>query len=476
MKLNAPLLGLILFSGALIAAEAAPARPNFVIIIADDMGWNDSTPYGHPRIQTPHLDRMAKAGMRFDNAYLTCSSCSPSRCSLNTGRYPHNTGAGELHLPMPGDQVLFASELRKLGYHTAAAGKWHMGPDVKKQYDVVKEGGGEGGYADWMNLLADRPRDKPFYLYLASTDPHRPYGPNAIRNPHKPGDVVVPPYLPDVPEVRADLALYYDEIGRLDEHVGRVMAELKKQNVLDNTLVLFMSDNGRPFPRAKTTVYEDGNRTPFIIQWPAVVKGGQVNANLVSSVDVASTFVDLAGGKPAPSFQGVSFAATLRDPKVKVRNEVFAEHNWHDYTARKRSIRTERYLYIRNDCPELTLSPPADAVKSDTFQAMIKLHEAGKLPQSQSDCFTLPRPAEELYDVVKDRFQMTSIAADPAQQTTLAELRKSLDEWQTRTGDVKPDRLRGDEFDRRTGNPIPGAKKGKAAGKAGGKAGKKSDQ
>ena len=455
------LVGAALLLGAATARAATP--PNFLIIIADDMAWNDSGAYGHPHIRTPNIDRLAKSGMRFDNAYLTCSSCSPSRCSINTGRYPHSTGAPELHLPMPGDQVLFASVLRKLGYHTAATGKWHMGPAVKSQYDVVLESTAHitptnaGCYAHWLEVLQNRPKDKPFYIYLASTDPHRPYSPGAIAQPHTPADVVVPPYLPDIPEVRTDLALYYDAIARLDEHVGEVLDELDRQKLTDNTVVLFLSDNGRPFPRCKTTVYEDGDRTPFIVRWPAVVKPGSVNTNLVSSVDIASTFVDLAGGKPPGSFQGVSFAPMLRDTSVKVRSEVFAEHNWHDYEARKRSIRTERYLYIRNDDPGKTLSPPADAVKSMTFQAMIKLHDAGKLPPEQSDCFTQPRPAEELYDVVKDRFQMVNIAADPAQATTLAELRQSLDKWQQETADVKPATLRPDEYDRRTGDRLPDA-------------------
>ncbi|MEZ6068226.1 MAG: sulfatase-like hydrolase/transferase [Planctomycetaceae bacterium] len=136
-------------------------RPNFVVFIADDMAWDDCGAYGHPHVRTPNIDRLAREGMRFDRAYLTCSSCSPSRCSILTGRYPHNTGAGELHLPLPIEQRLFPTALREAGYYTAAAGKWHLGNAVKDQLDEVREGGGPGGEAYWEPLLEDRPRDRP---------------------------------------------------------------------------------------------------------------------------------------------------------------------------------------------------------------------------------------------------------------------------------------------------------------------------
>ncbi|HPZ83303.1 MAG TPA: sulfatase, partial [Thermogutta sp.] len=239
-------------------------RPNFLVIIADDMACEDCGAYGHPHIKTPNIDQLAREGMLFERAFLTCSSCSPSRTSLLTGRYPHATGAAELHQPVPPDQLLVTTPLREAGYFTAAAGKWHLGPHVKSQFDVVREGGGDGAYDYWLPVLKERPKDKPFFIWLATTDPHRPYGPNRIPEPHTPQDVIVPPYLPDVPEVREDLALYYDEIGRLDTWVGRIREELIAQGVWDQTMVVFLSDNGRPFPRCKTTVLDSGVRTPLI--------------------------------------------------------------------------------------------------------------------------------------------------------------------------------------------------------------------
>lgn len=134
---------LLLFLTGLPALLSAPARPpNFIVMIADDMAWDDCGAYGHPNLRTPHIDALATAGMRFDRAFLTTSSCSPSRCSILTGRYPHSTGAAELHLPLPADRVLFTTALRGAGYYTASAGKWHLGEAAKGQFDRVKVGVG----------------------------------------------------------------------------------------------------------------------------------------------------------------------------------------------------------------------------------------------------------------------------------------------------------------------------------------------
>ncbi len=393
-------------------AGEGPGRPNVILIIADDMARDDCGAYGHPRIRTPNIDKLARGGMRFDRAFLTCSSCSPSRSSLITGRYPHNTGAEELHWPLPAEQVTFVEKLKAGGYWTAAAGKWHLGSAVKGRFDVVREANAAGfqlpngrgaaakarlsaegpgavqsGCDQWVPVLRDRPRDKPFFLWLAALDPHRDYQAGTIPRPHRPEDAVVPPYLPDVPAVREDLALYYDEIGRLDHYVGAVMAELDRQGVAGETMVLFLSDNGRPFPRCKTTVYDSGIRTPWIVRWPGRVAPGSRCARLVSSIDIAPTILKLAGIAPGSSFQGKDFAPLLADPSAKVRDLVFAEHNWHDYAARARAVRSERFKYIKNDDRELPLTPPADAVRSPTYRAMQKLRDAAKLPPPQRACW-----------------------------------------------------------------------------------------
>ena len=305
----------MIFAGfAAPALGQADTRPNIVFIIADDLAWDDLGCTGNPGVRTPNLDRLAKGGMRFTNAYLTISSCSPSRASIITSTYPHQTDAEQLHWPLPADRLTFVELLKASGYWTAAAGKWHLGNAVKDRFDEVREadvsgfqlptgeaakagkivqkavGDARSGCDQWVPVLKARPTDKPFFLWLAALDPHRDYDEGILEHPHKPGDVRLPPYVADTPGSRRDYALYYDEITRLDRFVGDVMAELKEQNVADNTFVLFISDNGRPFPRDKTTLYDSGIKTPFIVHWPGRVGAGSRCNSLLSSVDIAPAF------------------------------------------------------------------------------------------------------------------------------------------------------------------------------------------
>lgn len=438
---------------AITSCSISKKQPNFIIFIGDDISWNDVGAYGHPNVKTPNVDKMAKEGITFSNAFLTTSSCSPSRCSIMTGRFPHSTGAPELHQPLPADQVVFAGLLKQAGYYTASAGKWHLGKAAEKNFDRI-EGGRPSGCENWVKVLQERPKDKPFFMWFAAFDAHRAYEENAIPEPHKPADVVVPPYLPDNAETRKDLALYYDEISRMDDYMGKVFVELEKQGVAENTFLLYMADNGRPFPRCKTTLYASGIKTPFIAKWPGQIRHGISSDNLVSSVDIAPTVVELAGLEDSPTFQGKSFAKILIDPEEKTQDYIFAEHNWHDYQAHKRAVRSKKYLYIRNAFPELSLSPPADAVRSITYRKMIELHKQDKLSPEQAVCFQTPSPAEELYDVEKDPHEMNNVAADPKYKNVLVTMQNALDKWIVFTEDKNPENPTPDKFDRMTGKKI----------------------
>jgi N-sulfoglucosamine sulfohydrolase len=436
------------------SGTARPRLPNFVILIGDDVGRSEIGCYGHPRALTPNLDALAKAGERFDLAFLTTSSCSPSRCSILTGRYPHATGAGELHQPLPPDQVTLVDELRKAGYFTASVGKWHLGYDAPRRFERVRKEREGTGCDHWVEALRDRPRDRPFFFWLASNIPHRPFGEAPGIRPYRLEDVVVPPFLPDIGETRSELALYDGEIGLLDVYVGRVLAELESQGVAGRTFVLFLSDNGAPFPRGKVTLYDSGIATPFIVRSPGMTRPGGVCRSLVSAVDIAPTIVELAGRTPPPTMQGRSFAPLLSDPSATVRERVFAEHNWHDYTARERAVRTTRYKYIRNFYPDLPLTPSADVVATVTFQAMRRLRDQGRLTPAQQACFLRPRRAEELYDVVADPDEIHDLAGDKSRAAILLEMRRKLTLWQQESGDREPPARRPDAFDRETGQPL----------------------
>jgi len=441
------------FSVSLLQANE---QPNFVIFVADDMAWNDCGAYGHPHIRTPNIDKLADEGVRFNRAYLTCSSCSPSRCSMLTGRYPHSTDAGELHLPLPAEQVMVTKALGDQGYWTAVVGKWHLGEKVADQVDY-RRGSPPAKMGDaWVQSLRDRPKDAPFFLWAAHSDPHRGYKKGAVDPPHTVDDVVVPPFFPDTPEVRDDIALYYDEISRFDEHIGMVLKELEAQGLTENTLVLVISDNGRPFPHCKTNVNVPGVRTPFVLRWPAKVKAGAVTNQLVSTVDIAPTLLELAGAKPLATMQGESFKSALTDQKTRIREFAFAEHNWHDYKAFERAVHTEKYCYVRNWLTEIPSTPPADAVNSPTYKAMKRLQSEGKLTPAQAACFQAPRAAEFLYDVEADPHCLRNLADDPSHAETLVRLRGALTTWQKQTGDEFPgaDKVTPDGFDRATGKRV----------------------
>ncbi|MFH5803169.1 sulfatase [Alienimonas sp. DA493] len=455
-------------------AVAAEAPPNVVLIIADDLGDGDLGCQGHPHLRTPNIDRLAAEGVQFTNAVLTISSCSPSRASLLTGKYPHETDAEQLHWPLPGRNETFSERLKAAGYFTAAVGKWHLGNEVKDRFDLVVEAGSGGfvlptgsdgqplemtagknpsGCADWVPVLENRPRNKPFFMWFAALDPHRDYAADTIPNPYDAADAVVPPFLPDVYGTRNDLANYMDEVTRLDGYVGDVLAELDRQGVAENTLVLFMSDNGRPFPRCKTTLYDSGVKTPLLARLPSVTPAGATCERLVSSVDVSATILDLCDAGPLKDGRGESFLPLLKNPNSEpIREFAFSEKNWHDYDASQRSVRTTAFKYIRNLAPELPNTPPADAVRSPTFRAMQNLRPS--LPPEQAAIFT-PGPAEELYDLREDPHELTNLAADPRHADVLTDLRTALDEWTEETADPRPPLRSPDEFDRETGNPKP---------------------
>ncbi|QDT99009.1 sulfatase family protein [Gimesia aquarii] len=448
------LFSLILLNQSAFAEDkTSPTRPNIILIFADDVSWNDLGCYGHPTIRTPNLDRLAKEGLRFDNAYLTTSSCSPSRCSVITGRYPHNTGAPELHTPLPQSQVLFPQLLRDSGYYTVISGKQHMGNYALTAFDHVSKGKGPGREADWVPILKKRPKDKPFFCWFASVDAHRAWQASKEYKPHQPSEVVVPPYLIDSPETRRDLAQYYDEISRIDFFTGKILDELKTQGIDDNTLILFFADNGRPFPRCKTRLYDSGIKTPMMIRWPAVVKPETVSKSLVSSIDIGPTVLELAGVPIDPRIQGVSFQKLLTQPDAITRDYAFAEHNWHVFKAHERMVRSGDWLYIRNAWPEQR-NLCVESIDFPSGEILWQRFKAGKLNQYQQDVFLKPRPKEELYLVTEDPYQFNNLATKPEYADELARLRGVLNQWTEETGDTIPENPTLDR-NQRPGAPKP---------------------
>jgi len=451
----------LLFSSICVfpALAFSQAKPNFVFIIADDVSWDDLGCYGNEIVKTPNIDQLANEGLRFTNAFLTASSCSPSRCSIIAGKYPHSNGAAELHTPLPEKEKPFPLFLKENNYYTAHAGKWHMGQATHRAFDRYTDNNGydigDGGENNWVSFLKERPKDKPFFFWFASNDAHRPWGADTFKITHNPAKIIISPYFADTPETRQDMASYYNEIGRFDYYIGKVREELEKQGVVDNTVIIVMADNGRPFPRCKTRVYDSGMKTPLIVFWPKGIRiKGARTESLVSAIDIAPTILELAGIKSPDEYQGVSFVPVIENPSAEIRTAIFSEHNWHDYEAHERMARTKKYLYVLNARSNFTNCGPADSKASPTQHSLNMVRDNGKLTPAQTDVFIAPRPAEELFDVRNDTEQFLNLASTPKFQEKLKEMRHLLKSWQYNTWDTTPDDLTRDWYDRETGEAL----------------------
>ncbi|MEM9017858.1 MAG: sulfatase, partial [Verrucomicrobiota bacterium] len=413
-------------------------RPNFVLLIVDDVSPEDLGCYGCVPAKTPRIDELAAEGLRFGNAYLVASSCSPSRNSIITGRYPHNHGAPELHTTLPLDQVTFVQLLREAGYHTVISGKNHMSNKREADtlgFSVESLGKGPGRQEDWVELLASRPEGKPFFFWFASTDAHRKWDFDEETPRFDPEEMEIPPFLYDGPRTRADFADYFHEVTRMDTYVGRVRDELKRQGVEENTWIIFMADNGRAFPRSKTRLYDSGIKTPFIVCAPGRVEPG-VTGSFISAIDLSASLLELARIEKPETVQGVSFVPILEDPDAETRNVVFSEHNWHVNFAHERMVRYGDWLYIRNSFPELQSMCDEQSRAYPTGEELWDMEEAGKLdPATQRDIFLVPRPEDELYRVSSDPHQMTNLAGKPEQSAQLGIMKALLNRWVEETGD-----------------------------------------
>jgi arylsulfatase A-like enzyme len=434
----------------------AREKPNFVVIIADDVSWDDFGCYGNTMVKTPNIDRLARRGIKFTGFFLTASSSSPSRNSIITGRYPHNTGAAELHTEPPEEMVSFPEIMRQNGYYTVQAGKFHLGKYARRGFDIINDNNklnGYGGEDLWISLLKDRPAGKPFFMWLAAYDAHRPWGTNQFSGTHDPAVISPPLYLADGEKTRKDLAAYYDEIARFDHYVGLVEKELEWQKVLENTVIMVLADNGRPFPHSKTRVNDRGMKTPFILHWPGGRGKRQKEcSSLVSAVDIAPTILELASIQIPEFFQGYSFARLVKNPSGKFRNYVYAEHNWHDYEAHERMLRSREFLYILNSRPEFPNLGPADVLSGQSYIELRELYERGRLTPAQAEIFLEPRLREEFYDCKKDPHQLNNIIRDKKYRKNTVMLRMALIEWMEKTADNVPEDLTKDWYIRGPGN------------------------
>lgn len=423
-------------SNSLVGAQPATsssAPPNIVFLISDDHSVPDLGCYGNPHIRTPRLDQLAREGMRFSNCFVASPQCSPNRSGIFTGCTPHTINTSRLHTPMPPWETTVLDLLQGRGYFTGIFRKHHQGENFEKKLDFY--GDAKAPFSAFVDKL---PAGKPFFLQFGSTDPHRPYGKGAVNPPHDPAKVLVPPYLPDDPAVRQDLADYYDEIGRFDKECGELLDLLRSRGLLENTLVVMTGDNGLPFPRAKGTLYDPGLQVPLIAWWPGKIAPGSVRDELISHVDLAPTWLASAGLAAPEKMQGRSFLPLLRGESYQPRDAVYSERNWHDTYDPMRSVRTQNFKLIFNARPELGYRPSWDLEDSPSWEAIQRLGRRGGLSQQQTRLLETSRPALEFYDLRKDPAEFDNAIDRKEYESEVLRHRTLLSNWMHETYDYLP--------------------------------------
>lgn len=415
-----------------MSTSAAPsnAKPNIILFVGDDHSVWDAGCYGNKVVKTPNLDRLAGAGMRFDRAFTVTAMCAPARSMLYTGLYPHRNGCHMNHGSTKQDVKSLPHYLKPLGYRVVLAGKKHIKPKNLYPFEYMSK----------KRISQVIQGKQPFCLVVASDEPHTPHQ----HGGYTPEQVTPPPFLPDVPSARRGVASYYTDIDTLDQEIGTVMTLLKKSGKENNTLFIYLGDHGYGL-MAKWTCYESGLRVPFIARWPDHVKAASTTDAMVSFIDILPTFLEAAGAKKPSGIDGRSFVDILEGKSEKHRDLIFGAHtnqgiiNGEPYPVR--SVRDHRYKYIRNlhskgQPTNVSIYSSRDGSKKPSplwveWQAKAKTDpKTAKLLAR-----VLNRPAEELYDLQQDPWEMNNLENDANHTKTKANLSAELDRWMKQQGD-----------------------------------------
>ena len=441
-------------------AARADNRPNILWFVVDDMSANFSC-YGESLVQTPHVDQLAAEGTRFTHAFVTAPVCSPCRSALITGMYQtsigahhHRSGRGELRIQLPDDVIPVPELFREAGYFTC------IGSGLESQtINNRKKQGSRLGKTDynfeWDTAMYDgsdwsgRKPAQPFFMQVQTAGGKLRGGSDeaAAKLQQKavaefgscvdPQQVVLPPYYPRDPVLLRDWAAYLDTVRFTDQHVGKVIDRLRAEELLDQTLVIFMTDHGISHARGKQFLYNEGTHIPFVVRGPKIPVN-EVRTDLIEHIDMAAISLAAAGIEIPKTMQARNVFAKDYQP----RTAVFAARDRCDETVEYlRYVRTNDYLYIRNFLPQRPhLQPNVYKDGKSIIQALRALHAANELNElSERLLFRETRPAEELYLWKSDAWQLTNLASDPEHADALAEMQKKLDHWMVETHDHGPE-------------------------------------
>lgn len=421
-------------------------KPNILIIPIDGIGTYVHC-YGDPMARTPNIDKLAAQGVRYEDAFTAAGVCAPSRAAFITGMYPPSIGAQHMRttykyfhtngLPVPYLTVPppyvkgFTEYLRAHGYYVTNnnATDWQFtGPNPAGAPFTLFDKSGRG--VDWESR---QDKNQPFcsIIGLWQAHEHENWNPPHHTDPSK---VTVPPYYPDTPEVRSEIASAYDNIATADSVVGVIMAKLLKDGLDKNTIVILWSDHGEGFPRAKRWLYEAGIHVPLIIRWPGHIKPGTVSRRMVSMVDLAPTILSMAGIPIPVHMQGKAFLG----PQAQApRKYIYADRDRIDNSYDMvRAVRDRKYEYIQNfytNTDYVQWVPYRN--NNQIMKVMLKYFAEGKLKGPQKLMFVHTRFPQELYDVPKDHYEIDNLAYNTSYDSVVSRMKTVLTAWRTRIGD-----------------------------------------
>ncbi len=438
----------------------AAERPNVLLITLDDMNWDSVAVFGCkvPGI-SPNIDRLASEGMRFEHSHVTVAICQPTRAVWMTGRYPHNSGALGFDR-IRRDVPTLVEALSDAGFYTGLFAKTgHVVPTRAKAWNQIvqaaqlRNGRDPQKYYEHTRdfLGAAKQAGKPFFLMANSQDPHRPFagsqqeagrkrndrkansdqyggGFPGVSRTYRPEEVTVPKFLPDIPEVRKEIAEYFTSVHRADEITGAVLRALDEAGLRDNTLVMFLSDHGMPLPFAKTNCWRNSTRTPWIVRWPGVVKPNAFDQrHMISGIDLCPTILDAVGLKPLDGTDGRTFLDVLNGKVDESRNFVFTHINTiasrKDYSMR--SLQDRRFGYIYNAWSDGETKFRNESQSGLTFNAMVKAAASDPAIAARVQHFVF-RTKEEFYDYEADPDALHNLIDDPAQTAKVTDFRRRM--------------------------------------------------
>jgi len=429
------------------------ALPNIVIFVSDDLGRLETSIHGSKDVRTPTMDRLAAAGMTFENAYVASPSCCPNRFSLLTGLMPARHGAHANHSKVKAGTKFLLPILKARGYHIASFGKVAHGrnpmpgtdfkslPPRNMSQNVKK-------YFQGKNIAG------PVCLLVGDRRPHVPWTKESIYNPAK---VTLPKDFIDTPETRQHWARYLSDITGMDQEMGRIY-EFAEERFGKNFIFLFTSDHGGQWPRGKWNLYDSGTRIPLVVSWPGKIAAGKRSEAMVSWVDILPTLMDLAGCKLPEQIDGKSFAAVLTGQQETHRNKIFTTQTGDGVMNifPIRSVRIGNFKYIHNLRPDAYHTNHSDRLRKDGAGAYWhSWDQAAKDDPKAADIVKryYTRPEEELFDITKDPLELNNLADKPEHNKTLRQLKAELANWTKSQGDT----LQAHRQPHLTSQPLPSA-------------------